>query len=128
MESCQDFMDERLPTLDLNIWVDAENNTLWSFYSKPMSCNYVIQRESAMPKKNIKITTLNQEVIRRMVNTSEMVDEETKIRIFHDFAQKMVNKSKMETPVSLFEIECTSKKQEEDPCQDQLVQEEPPGG
>ena len=90
MESCQDFLDRRLPTLDLNIWVDGENNTLWSFYSKPMACNYVIQRESAMPE-NIKITTLNQEVIRRMVNTSEMVDEETRIRILDDFAQKIVN-------------------------------------
>ena len=69
MESCNDFEDLKLPTLDLNIWVTEDNTTLWQFYYKPMACNHVIQKESAMPE-NIRITTLNQEVIRRMINTS----------------------------------------------------------
>ena len=85
-----DFPDNRLPTLDLNIWVSEGSITLWSFFSKPMACNYVIQKVSAMPE-NIKITTLNQEVIRRMVNTSEMVDITTKLNILDSLAMKIVN-------------------------------------
>jgi hypothetical protein len=90
MESCMDFPDWKLPTLDLNIWVNEENITLWSFFSKPMACNYVIQKVRAMPE-NIKITTLNQEVIRRMVNTSELVNIQTRLNILDSFAQKIVN-------------------------------------
>ena len=33
MESCMDFPDNKLPTLDLNFWVNEENITLWSFFS-----------------------------------------------------------------------------------------------
>ena len=29
MESCMDFPENRLPILDLNIWVSEENITLW---------------------------------------------------------------------------------------------------
>ena len=54
MESCMDFPDWKLPILDLNIWVNEDNITLWSFFSKPMACNYVIQKVSAMPE-NVKI-------------------------------------------------------------------------
>ena len=80
LESCSDFDDNKLPKLDLNIWVTAENITLWQFYSKPMACNHVIQKETAMPE-NIKITTLNQEVIRRIINTSELVGEDIRLGI-----------------------------------------------
>ena len=90
MESCSDFNDNKLPTLDLNICVTAENITLWQFYSKPMACNHVIQKESAMPE-NIKITTLNQEVIRRRINTSELVRKDIRLGIIDDFAQQIVN-------------------------------------
>ena len=43
-----------------------------------------------MPE-NTKITTLNQEVIRRMINTSELVGENIRLGIIDDFAQKIVN-------------------------------------
>ena len=58
-----------LSTLDLTIWVRDDNKTMYIFYSKPMAS----KSRSAMPD-NMKIVTLNQEVIRRMVNTSEDLD------------------------------------------------------
>ena len=59
----------RLPTLDLNIWVGEDNVTRYIFFEKPMDSSMVIQRRSAMPE-NMRVSTLTQEVIRRMMNTS----------------------------------------------------------
>ena len=72
MESVDDY-GGRLPTLDLTIWVREDNKTMYLFYEKPMASNMVIQKKSAMPE-NMKIATLNQEVVRRMMNTSEELD------------------------------------------------------
>jgi hypothetical protein len=67
IESILDF-DGVLPTLDLTIWTREEDNkTMFLFYTKPMSSNTVLQRKSAMPE-NMKVASLNQEVIRRMLN------------------------------------------------------------
>ena len=52
------------------------------FYSKPMASNMVLQSSSAMPE-NMKSTTLNQEVIFRMINSSEEVVD--------NFAHKIIN-------------------------------------
>ena len=49
MESEDDFAGE-LPTLDITIWVDANNKTMFKFFQKPMCSNLVLQRRSAMPE------------------------------------------------------------------------------
>ena len=68
MESVDDF-GEKIPTLDLNIWVKEDNMVVYIFYQKPMASSMVIHKRSAMPE-NMRMATLNQEVIRRMINTS----------------------------------------------------------
>ena len=50
----------------------------------------VLHRKSAMPE-GTRRATLNQEMIRRMVNTSEMVDMEKRIDIIDKYAQKLIN-------------------------------------
>ena len=67
MESVDDF-GGKLPTLDFNIWVREDNLVVYIFYQKPMASSMVIQKRAAMPE-NIRVSTLNQEVIRRMLNT-----------------------------------------------------------
>ena len=67
MESADDF-DGRLPTLDLSIWIGKDNATYYIFFEKPMASSMVIQRRSAMPE-NMRMATLSQEVIRRMMHT-----------------------------------------------------------
>ena len=74
MESGDDFPGGRLPTLDLNIWVGEDNVTRYIFFEKPMASSMVIQRRSAMPE-NMRVSTLTQEVIRRMMNTSQKLDQ-----------------------------------------------------
>ena len=55
MESIIDF-DGVLPTLDLSLWVDEDNRTMFMFFSKPMASNMCLQQRSAMPE-NMKIAT-----------------------------------------------------------------------
>ena len=46
--------------------------TIYIFYEKPMAISMVIQRRSAMPE-NMRVATLTQETIRRMMNSSERI-------------------------------------------------------
>ena len=89
MESILDF-DGVLPTLDLSLWVDEDNRTMFMFVSKRMASNMCLQQRSAMPE-NMKIATINQEVIRRMCNTSEHLDIGIRLNIIDNFAQKIIN-------------------------------------
>ena len=90
MESVLDF-DGVLPTLDLVIWVrKTDNKTMYSFFSKPMASSKVLQRDSAMPE-NMKISTLNQEMIRRMINTSEELDDTKRLETVDEYGMKVVN-------------------------------------
>ena len=75
METEKMFEDKKLPTLDIKIWVEVEDNVniiKFEFFEKEMVSPMVLHRRSAMPE-GIRRATLNQELIRRMVNTSERV-------------------------------------------------------
>ena len=50
----------------------------------------MIQSDSAMPE-NMKITTLNQEVIRRMMNTSEELGMDERLKVVDGYAMKVIN-------------------------------------
>ena len=67
-----------------------DNLVVYVFYSKPMANSMVIQRRAAMPE-NMRVATLNQEVIRRMLNTSERLDVKYRIEVVDNYALKLVN-------------------------------------
>lgn len=50
----------------------------------------VLMKRSATPE-NTRLATLNQEVIQRMVNISEMLDMEERCMIVDNYTQKLVN-------------------------------------
>ena len=79
-----------LPTLDLEIWVREANQIMFQYFEKSMVPNMVIHRRSAMPESTRR-ATLNQELIRRMVNTSEMVDMSKRIEIIDKYVTKLIN-------------------------------------
>ena len=89
METVDDF-DGRLPTLDLNIWIREDNLIVYIFYQKPMASSMVIQKRSAMPE-NMRVATLNQEVIRRMLNTSERLEMVDRLGVVDEYAEKLRN-------------------------------------
>ena len=86
----EDMFKGKLPTLDLEIWVDQENRFMYQYYEKPMIPNTVLHRRSAMPE-GTRRATLNQELIRRMVNTSEQVPMDTRLEIIDKYAGKLLN-------------------------------------
>ena len=47
---------------------------VWRFYQKPMNTPYVIMASTAIPQK-VKVTTMVQEVIRRMRNMCKWVEK-----------------------------------------------------
>ena len=79
-----------LPTLDLEIRIDDQNRVIYRYYEKPMIPNMVLHKRSAMPESTRR-STLNQELIRRMVNTSEMVSIEERVEIIDKYATKLMH-------------------------------------
>ena len=79
-----------LPTLDLEIKTLENNKVMFQYFEKPMVPNMALHRRSAMPKATRR-ATLNQELIRRMVNTSEMVSDDRRVEIVDKYAEKLMN-------------------------------------
>ena len=77
-----------LPTLEM--WVREDNKIIFQYFEKSMVPKMVIHRRSAMPESTRR-ATLNQELIRRMVNTSEMVDMTKRLEIVDNYATKLIN-------------------------------------
>ena len=86
----EDMFGGVLPTLDLELWVDDNNKVLFSYYEKPMVPNMVIHKRSAIPESTRR-ATLNQELIRKMVNTSELVGMSKRLEIIDKYAKKLIN-------------------------------------
>ena len=72
------------------IWVDSRNIILFRFYEKPMASNMVIHKWSDMPGNN-RMSSLNQEMIRRMLNTIKDLSQEDRVRVVDDYSQKLIN-------------------------------------
>ena len=101
MEIPEDFSDKRLPTLDFSCWVENVHETgdsqgencrrskiLYSFYEKPMNSPFCILENSAL-SDSTKISSLSQEVIRRMMNTHEQVPQAERNTIIERFITKL---------------------------------------
>ena len=86
----EDMFGGTLPTLDLQIWIRDDNKILYKYYEKAMIPITVIHARSAIPESTRR-ATLNQELIRRLTNTSELLDDGVRIMIVDEYAQKLVN-------------------------------------
>ena len=64
-------LDKSVPVLDVKIYRGGEGSVVHSFYEKPMVNDKVIMANSAQPE-HVKISTLLQEVVRRMKNVKRM--------------------------------------------------------
>ena len=100
---------KKIPVLDLQVWREEEypvknslqshleeetseaglkTNLMWEFFEKPMASKFVIMENSALPHR-IKMTTLCQEVIRRMRNTCRDVSCERRGEILSVYMRKL---------------------------------------
>ena len=88
-----DFIDKKLPTLDTNIWFSRPEAgapiVQYEFFEKSMNSKFCILEKSAMAYES-KLSILSNEVVRRLLNTSETVPQDRKDSILNDFVFKML--------------------------------------
>ena len=89
VETNLDHDGKWLPTLDVNLAIDEENRVKFKYFEKSMSTNTVLNDRTAMDE-NQKMQILSQEAVRRMLNTSEDMDEKTRRDIIDKLGQKMM--------------------------------------
>ena len=73
----EDFESRRLPLLDTELWVEKSDSGCFlkfSFYEKPMKNPFCIMKSSAMSERP-KIQILSQDLIRRMQNICQTVEQ-----------------------------------------------------
>ena len=88
METPDDFQGW-LPTLDTSLQVMENNQVVFKFFEKPMTCNTTLNSRTAMAE-DAKIRSLTNELQRRMLRTSEAL-KNTKTITFKG-GQKNINK------------------------------------
>ena len=78
------YEEDKMPILDMKVWLNDEDEVEYMFYEKPMKSTLVINKQSALPE-NVKMKTLTQEVFRRLHNTRSTVMNKYKTEILNDF-------------------------------------------
>ena len=89
-ESGEDYEDGWLPTLDSSLKVDKDNSVLFRFWEQPTNTNLVVQLRTAM-SENQKTQILTADMIRRLANSSDSLEDEDYSSMVDRYAQKLVN-------------------------------------
>ena len=90
IEIGSDFPDGSLPTLDTRIWVAKGPRVEYRFYEKPMASNRVVTNKSAMGE-NGKMASLSQDLVRRMLATSESLGDQVRVNVVDEYGTKLRN-------------------------------------
>ena len=89
-----EIMDDKesryIPKLGFQMMMRSDNTITYKYYEKEIGSHFMIMVKSAV-SDNTKRSTLAQETIRRMVNTSEEESIETRTLILDKFNSKMEN-------------------------------------
>ena len=88
VELGEDFIDGKLPSLDVAIWVVDRNRIMYEFFEKTMATNLMVEATSALSKE-VKLSTLSEEVSRRLRNTSPRLDSSGRLEILEKACVKM---------------------------------------
>ena len=103
VETCEDFENMKLPTLDLDLWVEATPHCpqlYYSFYEKKISNPRVIMATGAMDWSSQR-AILAQETIRRMENTSLNLDRSVRNNILNEYCRKLARSSYTRSQIRL---------------------------
>ena len=84
-ETGDDYSDGWLPTLDCSIKVDSgTNKILYKFYEKETASKRTVQRSTAMTE-DTKIQVVSNDLLRRLMNTSDDLGEEEKMNVVTEY-------------------------------------------
>ena len=90
VETCEDFSDGWLPTLDIQLRVNEQNLMEYSFYEKPTAPNRCLQSETALNQNSL-IRCLGNQVGRRLDSFSQSVPLRERVAALDRFSQKLLN-------------------------------------
>ena len=90
VETPEEFPDQWLPTLDISLQVDNDNQVQYRFFEKPTPSKLCLQADTALGQ-NCLVQSLVQDVIRRMLNCSDHISLEYRMEVIDNFGQKMLN-------------------------------------
>ena len=96
LEIAEDFPGNKLPTLDLKIWISTGNIVMHEFFEKPMAANVVVQAGSALGE-SVKVASLTEEVVRRLKHTSLNLPNSSRMEALEALSQKMSNSGHMQS-------------------------------
>ena len=84
----EDFANGALPSLDTEIWVLEGWKVLFRFFEKTMATNLMVEAGSALSRE-VKMSTLSEEVTRRLRNTSQDLESSQRMEILEKACVKM---------------------------------------
>ena len=85
----EDFMDEKLPTLDCKLWFDEDWTVNHTYFEKEMRTQLVIPENSAMCMRQ-KMSILSNELIRRLSNINiEKAEEDEKVNVVEHYTKQL---------------------------------------
>jgi hypothetical protein len=90
MEIHEDFLELKLPTLDVKIWVVDWNRIEFDLFEKPMNPNSALNAKTAL-SVSTKFFSLSLEIVRRMLNASRRLPLSHGMESLEKFSQKMIN-------------------------------------
>jgi hypothetical protein len=90
VETCEDFSNGWLPTLDFQIRVTESNIIEYSFYEKPTAPNRCLQADTALNQNSL-MRCLSNEVGMRLDSFSETVALRERVAALDRFSQKLLN-------------------------------------
>ena len=88
MESGEDFDGGWLPTLDTSLKIGSNNRIMYKFYKKEVSSKRTVQAKTAM-EENVKHQIVANDLVRRLLNTSEELGAEYRGAVVDQYAQEL---------------------------------------
>ena len=88
IELGEDFPDGKLPSLDTKVWVIGGWRVMFEFFEKTMATNLMVEANSALSRE-VKMSTLSEEVSRRLRNTSLELDSSCRLEVLERACVKM---------------------------------------
>ena len=89
-EGEDDYPELMLPTLDFQTRVLGDGQIRYQYFSKKMENNRVLDIQTALSKNTI-FSALRQNLVRRLLNTGMMVEQDIRMAIVERFIQLMRN-------------------------------------
>ena len=88
-ETESDFPNNRLPSLDCELWMEEGKYLRYSFFEKSMKNPFCIMQSSAMSNKS-KVQILSQDLVRRMMNICDTVSQSERNRVVDNYTDRLI--------------------------------------